>query len=102
MSKIDLNSFDFTAGIAAALRSDYEGHPSMVKAICEDTGASVGTVKNWLAETNGPGGEHLAKLLAASPAVRRFIDTITKRDDALAKAEQRLHRIAQMIEGKEQ
>lgn len=100
MSKIDLTSHEYTSGIAAALRDDYASSTSMVKEICEDTGASVGTVKNWIAETNGPGGEHLVKLLAASPAVRRFIDTVTGREDALSRAEKRLHSIAQMIEGK--
>lgn len=100
VSKIDFNAHEYTSGIAVALRDDYAGD-SMVKAICEDTGASMGAVKNWLAEVNGPGGEQLVKLMAASPAVRRFIDTITGRDDALSRAEQRLHAIAQMIEGKQ-
>ncbi|WP_148283546.1 XRE family transcriptional regulator [Reyranella massiliensis] len=97
MSKIDFTSHEYTSGIAAALRDDYAG-TSMVKVICEDTGASVGAVKNWLAEVNGPGGEHLVKLMAASPAVRRFIDIVTGRDDALSRAEKRLHTIAQLIE----
>lgn len=99
LSKIDLTSHEYTSGIAAALREDYGGD-SMVKTICEDTGASVGAVKNWLAQVNGPGGEHLVKLMAASPAVRRFIDDAIRRDDALSRAEKRLQSIAQMIEGK--
>jgi hypothetical protein len=100
MSTIDFNSFEYTSGIAAALREDYAGE-SMAKTICEDTGASMGAVKNWLGEVNGPGGEHLIKLMAASPAVRRFIDRVIGRDDALSRAEQRLHSIALMIEGKQ-
>lgn len=101
VSRIDLTSHAYTSGIATALRADYAHSTSMVKEICEDTGASVGTVKNWLAETNGPGGEHLVKLLAVSPSVRGFVDQITGRADAMAKAEQRLRRIAQMIESED-
>ena len=101
VSKIELNSFDFTAGIAAALREDYEHHPSMVKTICEDTGASMGAVKNWLAEINGPGGKHLIKLMAVSPAVRAFVDRITRRDDIAKQAEDRMRRALAIMEGRE-
>lgn len=96
VSKIELNNQAYTAGIAKALRDDY-ADSSMVKTICEETGASVGAVKNWLAEVNGPGGEHLIKLMAASSSVRRFIDRTIGREDALAKAERRLHRIIELM-----
>jgi len=101
VSKIDLNLHDYTSAIAAALREDYGSTPSMVKGICEDTGASMGTVKNWLSELNGPGGEHLIKLMAASPAVRAFVDTVTRRTDAAAEAEGRLRRALAIMEGRE-
>ena len=100
VSKLDFTSHDYTSGIAVALREDYVG-ASMVKSICEDTGASVGAVKNWLAEVNGPGGEHLVKLMAASPAVRAFIDRIIKRDDAATQAEARMRRALAIMEGRE-
>lgn len=99
---IDLTSHDYTSGIAAALRADYGDGVSMVKSICEDTGASVGTVKNWLAENNGPGGEHLIKLLAASPSVRAFVDRVTRRDDVATRAEERMRRALAIMEGREE
>lgn len=98
VSKIDFNSHEYTSGIAKALRDDYAGE-SMVKSICEDTGASMGAVKNWLGEVNGPGGEHLVKLMAASPAVLRFIDGLIGRDDQLTRAREQIKSIAQMIKG---
>ena len=101
MSKIDLTSNDYSRGIAKALQDDYGRSASMVKDICEDTGASSGTVKNWLSELNGPGGEHLIKLIAASPAVRAFIDTVTKREDVVAETHARMRRALAIMEGRE-
>ena len=101
MSKLDFTSHDYVSGIATALRVDYGDNSSMVKTICEDTGASVGAVKNWLAEINGPGGEHLIKLMAASPAVRAFVDRITRRDDIAKQAEDRMRRALAIMEGRE-
>lgn len=97
---IDLTSHDYAGGIAQALRDDYAGD-SMVKRIAEDTGAAIGTVKKWLAEENGPGGEHLIKLMAASPAVRAFVDAVTHRDDLARQAEERMRRALRIMEGHE-
>lgn len=92
MSKAELTSHDYANGIATALRDDYGRSASIVKDICEDTGASSGTVKNWLAGLNGPGGEHLIKLQACSPAVRAFVDRLTGRDDIATRTEAKLRR----------
>jgi hypothetical protein len=100
MTPIDLTAFDYAGGIARALREDFAGE-SMVKDICRSTGASVGIVKKWLAEEHGPGGEYLIKLMAASPAVRAFVDQVTRRDDAAAQAEARLRRALAIMEGRE-
>lgn len=100
MSQVDLTAHDYAAGIARALREDYGADASMAKRICEDTGAALGTVKKWLAEENGPGGEHLIKLMAASPAVRAFVDQVTRRSDATAEAESRLRRALAIMEGR--
>lgn len=102
VSKAELTSHEYASGIAGALRDDYEASASMVKAICEDTGASMGTVKNWLAEVNGPGGEHLIKLMAASPSVRAFVDRVTGRDDLAKRAEDRMRRALAIMEGREE
>ncbi len=99
--RIDFTSHDYASGIAAALREDYAGE-SMTKSICQDTGAALGTVKKWLAEENGPGGEHLIKLMAASPAVRAFVDRVTRRDDDASRTEARLRRALAIMEGREE
>lgn len=98
---VDLTAFDYARLIADALDTDYGKLPSKIKTIQEDTGAAEGTVKNWCAGVNGPGGEMLIKLLAVSPAVRRAVDTMSRRDDALAQAEARLHRIVRIMKGEE-
>lgn len=98
--RIDFTAHDYASGIAAALREDYAGD-SMLKTICQDTGAAMGTVKKWLAEENGPGGEHLIKLLAASPAVRAFVDKVSGRNDAVAEANARMRRALRIMEGEE-
>lgn len=101
MARVDFTAYDYAAGIAVALRDDYAGD-SMVKAISEDTGAPPGTVKKWLAAENGPGGEYLIKLMAASPAVRAFVDKVTRRDDAAAEANARMRRALAIMEGREE
>lgn len=101
MSKVDLTSFEYVSGVAAALRDDYANSASMVKAICADSGASMGAVKNWLAEVNGPDGEHLIKLMAVSPSVRAFVDGVIRRDDVATQAEARLRRALRIMEGHE-
>jgi hypothetical protein len=99
VSATELTAHDYAEGIALALREDFAG-ASMVKDICRATGASVGIVKKWLAEENGPGGEYLIKLMAASPAVRAFVDKVTRRNDAAAEAEDRLRRALAIMEGR--
>jgi len=99
VSATELTAHDYAEGIALALREDFAG-ASMVKDICRATGASVGIVKKWLAEENSPGGEYLIKLMAASPAVRAFVDKVTRRNDAAAEAEDRLRRALAIMEGR--
>lgn len=92
MSVIDLTAVQFIDGIADALVSDFGDSNSTVKVIGELTGAAPGTVKKWLAKHNGPGGEMLVKLMAASPAVCRFVDGVTGRADRVARRERQMHR----------
>lgn len=64
-----MTSRDYAMAISAALRREWGHLRSMRREICEQTGASEATAKNWLAGTNGPGGEHLLKLMAVSDEV---------------------------------
>ncbi len=101
MSKIELSAREYATGVAAALRADYSSTPSMVKAIGDDTGASVGAIKNWLAEVNGPTGEYLIKLMGTSKSVRAFVDQVTGRDDLAAQDGAKLRRLLAIMEGRE-
>lgn len=101
MTPLDLNSYDFIKAVSDALKEDFGDSPSTVKTICEATGAAPGTVKKWLAQDNGPGGEMLMKLMYASPAVQRYVDTALNRDDRLAKKEQQMRRALALLEGRE-
>lgn len=93
MSKIELSAHDFVRGIADALYVDYEHDPrGMVKGIGEDTGASLGAIKNWIAKVNGPTGEYVIKLQGVSPSVRAFVDKIIRRDDQVARRERKIMR----------
>lgn len=98
---LDFSSYEYSTGIAAALREDFGDSASTIKTICEVTGAAPGTVKKWFALDNGPGGEMLVRLMAASPAVQRFIDGVTRREDRLAKKEQQMRRALALLEGRE-
>lgn len=99
---LELTSYEYITGFAAALREDFGDSSSTVKEICELTGAVPGTVKKWLALENGPNGEMLLKCAFVSPAVRRFLDVTLKRDDQVAQQENRLRRALALLEGREE
>ena len=100
MSPIDLTAVQFIEGIADALIEDFGDDPSTVKTIGLLTGAAPGTVKKWLAKNNGPGGEMLVKLLAVSPAVRAFVDRVSRRDDHVAEFNAKLRQAMAIMDGK--
>jgi hypothetical protein len=63
----------FTTLIAAALRNELESSRLTVKSIMRWTGASERTVKNWLAGTHGPSGEHLVQLAKHSDEIFELV-----------------------------
>lgn len=71
----DLN---YAAIVAAALREELGGTHQAVKTVMRWTGASERTIKNWLAGTSGPRGEHLVVLIRHSDHV---LDTILRSAD---------------------
>lgn len=101
-SAIDLSARDFAQGMATALRDDFGSDPSMAKTIAELTGASLGAVRKWLAGDNGPTGEYLLKLMAASDSVWSFVLSTTGRDKHGAELQARMRRALAIMEGREE
>jgi hypothetical protein len=62
----DTGKIDYPAAIAAALRAELGNSHQAVKTVMRWTGANERTVKNWLAGSRGPRGEHLLALLRHS------------------------------------
>ena len=60
---------DFSDMIAVALRNELGSTRQSIKTIMQWTGASERTVKNWLAATHGPSGEHLVHLARNSDEI---------------------------------
>lgn len=66
------NSFQgqdrYAVGIAKALRNELGSTHQATKTLMRWTNANERTVKNWLAGTSGPRGEHLVALVRHSDA----------------------------------
>lgn len=99
---IDLTARDFAEGMAKALRDDFGTDASMAKTIAELTGASLGAVRKWLAGENGPTGEYLLKLMAASESVWAFVLSTTGRDRHGEEMQARMRRALAIMEGREE
>jgi hypothetical protein len=60
---------DYSTAISTALRQELGDTHQATKTVMRWTGASERTIKNWLAGTSGPHGEHLISLVHHSDAV---------------------------------
>lgn len=98
---IDLTAREFAEGMSRALRDDFGNDPSMAKTIADLTGASLGAVRKWLAGENGPTGEYLLKLMAASDSVWGFVLATTNRDKHGEVMQDRMRRALAIMEGRE-
>lgn len=101
-SVVDLSAREFAEGMSRALRDDFGSDPSMAKTIADLTGASLGAVRKWLAGENGPTGEYLLKLMAASDSVWAFVLTTTNRDKHGAEMQARMRKALAIMEGREE
>jgi hypothetical protein len=70
--------------IAAALQDEVGDTHRAIKTLVRWTGASERTVKNWLAGTSGPSGEHLIALARSSDEVFDAIVLLTGRSPGSA------------------
>lgn len=65
----------YASAMAAALRSELGDTHQAIKTLMKWTRANERTVKNWIAGTNGPSGEHLLALVRHSDsALETFLN----------------------------
>ena len=74
---------DFHRLIAVALRNELDNARQTIKTIMQWTGASERTVKNWLAATHGPSGEHLVHLAQHSDEIFELFLLLAERKPVL-------------------
>jgi hypothetical protein len=63
------DGIDYVSVVATELRREFGGSRRAIKTIMKWTGANERTVKNWLAGSYGPNGEHLIRLFRNSDLV---------------------------------
>ena len=73
----------YPAAIAAALQTELGDSHRAIKTVMRWTGASERTVKNWLAGTKGPRGEHLLGLIRHSNLVLEVVLQLTSREQVI-------------------
>lgn len=85
------NSFlaqkEYAAGIARALHMELGETHQATKTLMRWTNANERTVKNWMAGSNGPSGEHLVALVKHSDLALAAFLGMAERPDALTASE---------------
>jgi len=74
----------YPRAIAYALKCELGTTHQAVKVIMGWTGAGERTVKNWLAGTSGPSGQHLVELIRRSEQVLAVLLVLAGREQAMA------------------
>jgi len=74
----------FSRAVAFALKSELGSTHQAVKTIRKWTGAGERTVKNWLAATSGPSGDHLIRLIRNSDEVLTVLLILARREHLIA------------------
>lgn len=78
------NLGSFAKAVAFALKNELGSTHQAVKIIMRWTGAGERTVKNWLAGTSGPSGEHLIDLVRHSDDVLEAFLILSGRQQLVA------------------
>lgn len=78
------DELNYAAAIGHALHAELGGSHRAVKTIMAWTSANERTVKNWMAGTSGPRGDHLVGLIRHSDAVLTVVLRLAGREQALA------------------
>ena len=76
----------FTQTIASALKTEFGGGPSALKAVARITGANERAVRNWFEGKNGPSGENLIILIQRSDTVLKTVLSLANRRDLVVVA----------------
>jgi hypothetical protein len=76
----------FTQTIASALKTEFGGSPSALKAVARITGANERAVRNWFEGKNGPSGENLIILIQRSDTVLKTVLSLANRRDLVVVA----------------
>jgi hypothetical protein len=90
-----IGSGDLAHEVAAALRREFGERSGMTKTVARIAGARERTVKNWLAGSHGPSGDHLIALMRQSEEVLAAVLRLSGREallqgNRIADAETRL------------
>jgi hypothetical protein len=75
---------DYAGAIGTALRDELGDSHRAAKTLMRWTGASERTVKNWLAGTYGPSGNHLVAVIRHSDAAFAAVMLMSGRERVLA------------------
>ena len=78
------HGLNYASVIAAGLRKELGNTHQAIKTVMKWTGANERTVKNWLAGTYGPNGEHLIGLLRNSDEVLDAFLSLAGREQVVA------------------
>jgi hypothetical protein len=78
------HGLNYASVIAAGLRKELGDTHQAIKTVVRWTGANERTVKNWLAGTYGPNGEHLIDLLRNSDEVLDAFLSLAGREQVIA------------------
>lgn len=76
----------FAQAIGLALREEFGGGPSAVKAVARLARSNERAARNWFEGKNGPSGESLIRLLQQSDVVLRAVLDLAGRQDIRAVA----------------
>lgn len=72
---------EYALAIGTALRGELKQMPNAIKTVMRWTGANERTVKNWVAGTHGPSGEHLIVLAHHSSEVMAIFHQLAGRNE---------------------
>lgn len=110
-SQATKNEVDYANAISLALRAELGGSHRAVKTIMQWTTANERTIKNWLAGTSGPRGQHLIDVIRHSDAVlsavlclagRRKVVTVVNLEDLRGRLAESLIELDRVLESRVQ
>ena len=82
-SQTTADEVSYANAISLALRAELGGSHRAVKTILQWTTASDRTIKNWLAGTSGPQGQHLIDVIRHSDAALSTVLWLAGRREAM-------------------